>query len=67
MAAAVTGVSILMQGMPGIERLVAEIATGTVVYAVALSLIDRETLRLLAGFAGDLRRLSAPVRQQPAE
>jgi O-antigen/teichoic acid export membrane protein len=67
MAAAVTGVSILMQGMPGIERLVAEIATGTVVYEVALSLIDRETLRLLAGFAGDLRRLSAPVRQQPAE
>jgi O-antigen/teichoic acid export membrane protein len=67
MAAAVTGVSMLMQGQSGIARLIVEIAAGAAVYAAALALIDRETLRLLAGFAGDFRRLSAPARQQPAE
>jgi hypothetical protein len=45
-----------------------EIPVGAAVYAAALALIDRETLRLLRGFIGDLRQLSAPVRQQqPAE
>lgn len=68
MAGAVTGVSMFMRGQPGAERLVAEIASGAIVYAAVLALIDRETLRLLAGFLGDLRRLSAPARQQqPAE
>lgn len=68
MAGAVTGVSMLMQGQSGIERLIAEIAAGAVVYAAVLALIDRETVRLLGQFAGDLRRLSAPARQQqPAE
>lgn len=67
MAAAVTGVSMLMQGQSGIERLISEIAAGAAVYAATLALIDRETLRLFAGFAGDLRRLRAPARQQPAE
>jgi xanthine/uracil permease len=68
MAGAVAGIAILMQSHSAIERLIAEIATGVVVYAVALALIDRETLRLLGGFVTDFRRLSAPVRQQqPAE
>jgi hypothetical protein len=67
MAAAVTGVSMLMQDQSGIARLIIEIAAGAAVYAAALALIDRETLRLLTGFAGDFRRLSAPARQQPAE
>ena len=66
MAGAVSGVTILMQSHSAIERLLAEIATGAVVYAAALALIDRETLRLLREFAVDLRRLNAPVRQQPA-
>jgi O-antigen/teichoic acid export membrane protein len=67
MAAAVIGVSMLMQGQSGIARLIAEIATGAAVYAATLALIDRETLRLFAGFAGDLRQLRAPARPQPAE
>lgn len=68
MAGAVSGVAILMQSHSAIERLIAEIATGVVVYAVALVLIDRETLRLLGDFASDLKRLRAPARQQqPAE
>jgi PST family polysaccharide transporter len=68
MAAAVTGVTMLLQGYAGVTRLIAEVATGAVVYAIALALIDRETMRLLAEFAGDFRRLRAPVRQpQPAE
>ncbi len=68
MAGAVSGIAILMQSHSAIERLIAEIATGVVVYAVALALIDRETLRLLGGFVTDFRRLSTPVRQQqPAE
>jgi O-antigen/teichoic acid export membrane protein len=67
MAGAVTGVSLLMRGQPGLERLIAEIATGAVVYAATLALIDRETLRLLASFAGDLKRLRTPARPQPAE
>jgi PST family polysaccharide transporter len=68
MAAAVTGVSMLMHGHSGIARLAVEIPVGAAVYAAALALIDRETLRLLRGFIGDLRQLSAPVRQQqPAE
>jgi hypothetical protein len=58
----------LMQSQPAIERLIVEIATGAVIYAAALALIDRETLRLLGEFALHLRRLSAPERQrQPAE
>jgi hypothetical protein len=58
----------LMRGQPGIGRLIAEIATGAAVYTAALALIDRETLRLLIGLVGDLKRLSAPARQQqPAE
>jgi O-antigen/teichoic acid export membrane protein len=67
MAGAVSVASVLMQGQPAIERLIVEVATGAAVYAAALALIDRETLRLLGQFAGDLRRLNAPVRQQPAE
>jgi PST family polysaccharide transporter len=68
MAGAVTGVSILMQGRSGVERLIVEVATGAAIYAAALALIDRETLRLLGQFVVDLRRLRAPVRQQqPAE
>jgi O-antigen/teichoic acid export membrane protein len=68
MAGAVAGIAILMQSHSAIERLIAEIETGVVVYAVALALIDRETLRLLGGFVTDFRRLSTPVRQQqPAE
>jgi PST family polysaccharide transporter len=67
MAGAVTGVSLLMQGRSGIERLVIEILAGMVVYVVALALIDRQTVRLLVEFAGDLRRLTAPPVRQPAE
>jgi PST family polysaccharide transporter len=68
MAGAVSGVAMLMQSQPAIERLIVEIATGAVIYAAALALIDRETLRLLGEFTLHLRRLSAPVRQrQPAE
>jgi O-antigen/teichoic acid export membrane protein len=68
MAGAVTVVSMLMQGQSGIERLITEIAAGAAVYAAALALIDRETLHLLVGLVGDLKRLSAPARQQqPAE
>jgi PST family polysaccharide transporter len=67
MAGAVLGVGILMESHSAIERLIAEIATGVVIYALALAAIDRETLRLLREFVGDLKRLSAPARQQPAE
>jgi PST family polysaccharide transporter len=67
MAGAVSGVSMLTRGHSGIERLIVEIATGVGVYAIALALIDRKTVRLLTGFVADFRRLNAPVRQQPAE
>ena len=68
MGGAVFGVSILAQGHSAIERLVAEIATGVVTYAIVLVLIDRETLRLLGEFVADLRRLRVAARQeQPAE
>jgi O-antigen/teichoic acid export membrane protein len=68
MVVVVSGVGALMPGYSAIERLIAEIATGVVVYTAALALIDRETLRLLRQFISDLRRLGAPARQaQPAE
>jgi O-antigen/teichoic acid export membrane protein len=68
MGGAVFGIAILAQGYSTIERLIAEIATGVVVYAVAVALIDRETLRLLGAFAADLKRLRARARrEQPAE
>jgi O-antigen/teichoic acid export membrane protein len=67
MAGVVVGVELLMQEQSTMLRLIVEVAAGVVTYCVALVIIDRTTLRLLRDLAGDLRRLRAPARPQPAE
>jgi O-antigen/teichoic acid export membrane protein len=57
MAAAVLGVTLLVQDLPPIGRLIALVATGTISYAIAIALIDRPTLRLGQTLLADMRQV----------
>jgi PST family polysaccharide transporter len=59
MACAVYAASAALRDTGAVQRLIAEVSAGVVVYALALALIDRPAMRLLRQLAGDVRQLRA--------